>query len=325
MTPRPPTAPEKLRLGLVLPTWTTTRLLWTEVLATARAAAEVGFDALYVTDHLLLPSTNAELKRRAGADVPDDPRAGLEGYLECFTVLTALAVAIPHLTLGTLVTCAGYRNPALLAKIAATLDEVSGGRLVLGLGSGDSAQEQRTFGFPDARPVGRLEEVLEILRRLFRDETVDFEGTHHRLQGARLVPAVSRPGGPPILIGTLNPRPRMRRLVAAYADIWNGWLAYTDGSAAAAARQLGAVEDACREHGRDPRTLVATTAVRVVFPGSGYVVRFDERPLQGSPGEMAETLRGHAALGISEVQVVLTMGGPAGVHAFGPVIAALRG
>lgn len=324
MTTRTPVRPEELRLGLVLPTWTTTELRWAEVLDTAVSAAQAGFDALYVTDHLLLPSANAELKRRAGADVPDDPGGALEGYLECFTLLSALAVAVPRLTLGTLVACAAYRNPGLLAKIAATLDDVSGGRLVLGLGSGDSAGEQRTFGFPEARPVGRLEETLQILRRLFDGDMVDFHGSDYHLEGARLVPATSRTGGPPILIGTLNPRPRMRRLVAEHADIWNGWLAYTDASPSSAAEQLSIVDEACREHGRDPATLVVTTAVRAWIPGSGYVPRPDERPLQGNPEEMAETLRGHAALGISEVQVALTRGGVAGVEAFAPVIAALR-
>ncbi|MFZ0218006.1 MAG: LLM class flavin-dependent oxidoreductase [Candidatus Dormiibacterota bacterium] len=324
MPTRPPTDPHELRLGLVLPTWTTTDLHWPEVLAIGQAAADAGFDALYVTDHLLLPSTNAELKRRAGADVPDDPGSTVEGYLECFTVLTALAVAIPRLRLGTLVACTGYRNPALLAKIAATLDDVSGGRFVLGLGSGDAAGEHRMFGFPIEQPVGRFEESLRIVRALFRGETVAAASDLYRMEGAQLVPPVARPGGPPIMIGTLNPRPRMRRLVAQYADVWNGWLAYTDASPASAAAQLGIVEEGCRALGRDPSTLMATTAVRAALPGSGYVARPDERPLQGSPPEMAATLRGHAALGISEVQVALTLGGVEGVRAFEPVIAELR-
>jgi alkanesulfonate monooxygenase SsuD/methylene tetrahydromethanopterin reductase-like flavin-dependent oxidoreductase (luciferase family) len=127
------------------------------------------------------------------------------------------------------------------------------------------------------------------------------------------------------LIGTLNPKPRMRRLVVEYADIWNGWLGYTDASPESAARQLAIIEDACREHGRDPGTLVATTAVRGAMPGSGYTPRPDERPLSGSPAEMAETLAGHGRLGISEVQVALTLEGVPGVQAFAKVIRELRG
>ena len=322
--PRPPVPAEKLRVGLILPTWTTTDVRWSEVLEIANIAAEVGFDALYVSDHLLLPSNNAELKRRAGVDFPDDPDVELEGYLECFSVLAALAVAIPDVSLGSLVASTGYRNPGLMAKIAVTIDDISDGRLVLGLGSGDSEGEHVTFGFPNEQRMGRFEESLQIIRKLFNAESTDFEGKHHQMRAARLLPAGPRRGGPPIMIGTLNPRPRMRRLVAQYADIWNGWLGYTDASAESAAAQLKIIDDACREHGRDPNSFVATTAVRAAMPGSGYVPRPDERPLAGNPIEMAETLRGHARLGIAEVQVALTMEGPRGVRAFAPVIEELR-
>ncbi len=313
------------RLGLVLPTWTTTGLRWAEVLDVAREASAVGFDALWVTDHMLLPSTNAELRRRAGAEVPPGAVDEPEGYLECFTVLAALAVEIPDLELGTLVACTGYRNPALLAKIADTLDEISGGRLTLGLGAGDSAGEHRTFGFPEDHPVGRFEEALQVVRGLLRDGHVDFDGTYHRVRDGRLVPRGPRPAGPPILIGTLNPRPRMRRLVAQYADVWNGWLGYTDASVEAAEAQVRMIEEACRAYGRDPSTLVRTTSVRVVLPGSGYVPGPGERPLRGTPGEMADVLRGHARAGVQQVQVALTLGGVDGVREFAPVIRALRG
>jgi alkanesulfonate monooxygenase SsuD/methylene tetrahydromethanopterin reductase-like flavin-dependent oxidoreductase (luciferase family) len=323
---RTPTDPAKLALGLHFPSWTTTSdVHWDEVLPVAEAAVDAGFDALYVPDHLLLPLSEAELKRRAGLNAPDEPDDEWEGFLECFTVLTALAVAVPRVRIGSLVTCTSYRNPALLAKIAATLDDVSGGRLVLGLGSGDSMGEHRMFGFPEDQPVRRLEEALGILKALFRGQAVDVATELHRLHGARLVPSPARPGGPPILIGTLNPRARMQRLVAQYADIWNGWLAYTDSSPAAAERQLRIIDDACRNHGRNPESLTATIAVACDMPGSGYTAGPGERPLEGTPREMATALRGHAALGIAEVQILLTMEGVRGVEAFRPVIAELRG
>src|SRR5436309_2701289 len=321
---RPPVPADKLRIGLILPTWTTTDVRWSEVLEIAGTAAAVGFDALYVSDHLLLPSNNAELKRRAGVDFPDDPDIELEGYMECFTVLAALAVAIPRLALGSFVASTGYRNPGLMAKMAVTIDDISDGRLVLGLGAGDSEGEHLTFGFPHEQRVGRFEESLQVIKKLFNAESTDFDGVHHQLRGARLLPAGRRRGGPPILIGTLNPRPRMRRLVVQYAEAWHGWPGYTDAGPEPAASQPGMLDDACREHGRDPNTLVATTAVRGAMPASGYVPRPDERPLAGPPREMAETLRGHARLGISEVQVALTMGGSEGVRAFAPVIEELR-
>src|SRR5438034_4897681 len=136
--PRPPVPADKLRIGLVLPTWTTTDMRWSEGFEIAGTAAEVGFDALYVSDHLLLPSNNAELKRRAGVDFPDDPDIELEGYMECFTVLAALAVAIPRLALGSFVASTGYRNPGLMAQMAVTIDDISDGRLVRRLRRGGS-------------------------------------------------------------------------------------------------------------------------------------------------------------------------------------------
>src|ERR1700682_6164775 len=181
--------------------------------------------------------------------------------------------------------------------MAVTIDDISGGRLVLGLGAGDSEGEHTTFGFPYEQPVSRFEEALQVIRALFKPGSLDFDGTHHRLRRARLLPRGPRPEGPPILIGTLNPGPRMRRLVAQYADIWNGWLGYTDASAESAATQLRIIDDGCRDHGRDPLTLVRTVAVRVNVPGSGYQPAPGERPLTGSPEEMAGGLRRRAALG----------------------------
>src|SRR6059058_1112687 len=168
---RPPVPADKLRIGLILPTWTTTDVRWSEVLEIAGTAAAVGFDALYVSDHLLLPSNNAELKRRAGVDFPDDPDIELEGYMECFTVLAALAVAIPRLALGSFVASTGYRNPGLMAKMAVTIDDISDGRLVLGLGAGDSEGEHLTFGFPHEQRVGRFEESLQVIKKLFNVES----------------------------------------------------------------------------------------------------------------------------------------------------------
>lgn len=315
----------KLKLGLILPTWTTGQLRWQEVLEIAREAEAAGFGALWVTDHLLLPSTNAELRARAGASVAPGSVEEPEGYLECFTVLTAIAMAIPGVDVGTLVACTGYRNPVLLAKMADTLDEVSGGRLVLGLGAGDSAGEHTTLGLPTDSPVSRFEEALQIIKGLLRDGEIDYSGRFYNAREAALIPRGPRPQGPPILIGTLNPRPRMRRIVADYADVWNGWLGFTDASAEAAKLLVDQIEGACSEHGRDFKTLVRTSAVRVNIPGSGYRPAPGERPLSGAPEQMAEVLAGHAALGITQVQVALTMAGREGVRAFAPVIRALHG
>lgn len=311
-------------LGLVLPTWTTTTLRWTEVLAVAREAAAIGLDSLWVTDHLLLGSTNAELRERAGGAVAPGAVDEPEGYMECFTVLSALAVAVPDLELGALVACTGYRNPALLAKMADTLDEVCGGRFTLGLGAGDSQGEHLAFGYPCDHPVGRFEEALHVIRTLLSEGQMDFEGSYYHVRECQLLPRGPRPAGPPILIGTLSPRRRMRRLVARYADFWNAWLAYTDASVESARTQTRLIDEACREHGRDPGTLGRTAAVRVLLPGSGYRPAPGERPLAGSPRQMADTLRAYGEEGIGHVQVALTLGGVEGVRAFAPVVEALR-
>lgn len=318
-------AGRSLELGLILPTWATGPVRWQQVLDIAKEAESAGFDALWVSDHVLLPSTNEELRKRAGATVRPGAVAEPEGYFEAFSVLAALAPSIPRLQLGTLVACTGYRNPFLLAKIADTVDAICDGRLVLGLGAGDSAGEHETMGLPTDSPVSRFEEALGIVRALLRDGHLDHRGAFYTVRDATLLPRGPRPHGPPILIGTLNPRPRMRRIVAEYADIWNGWLGYTDASPEAAGEQSDQILAACAEHGRDGATLLRTTAVRVNLPGSGYRPAPNERPLSGSPEQMADVLRGHAALGIRQVQVALTMGGREGVQAFAPVIRSLRG
>ena len=314
-----------MKIGLIVPTWTTGPLSWREILDICKEAEASGFDALWAADHLLVPSTNEELRKRAGANVYEGVEAEPEGYFECFTTLTALALAIPRLELGSFVACTNYRNPFLLAKIAETLDEVSGGRLVLGLGSGDSAGEHETMGLPFDSPVSRFEEALQILRALFRGEVVNFSGSHYSVRDAQLVPRGPRPNGPPILIGTLNPKPRMLRLVAEYADVWNGWQGYTDASPEVGKMRAEQVMDALREHGRDPSTLVRTSSLRVNVPGSGYTGAPGEKPLSGDPEQMAEVLRGHEALGTAQVQVALTLGGREGVQYFATVIRAYRG
>src|SRR5579859_4711801 len=130
-----------IKLGFEVPTWTTTSLAWRQVLEIARAAVDVGFDSLWVSDHLLLDSTNAELRQRAGLSVPDAEEQVSEGYLECFSVLAALAGVVQTVQLGSCVVSTRFRSPALLAKIARTIDSITDGRFVLGVGVGDSEDE----------------------------------------------------------------------------------------------------------------------------------------------------------------------------------------
>jgi len=314
-----------IKVGLEVPIWTNDSLSWSDVVDVADAAVDAGFDSLWVVDHLLLESTNAELRRRARAEVPEGAVELPEGYFECFSVLAALAERFPTVELGSLVACTGYRNPALLAKIADTLDAISGGRFTLALGSGDSEEEHRIFGFPYDHRVSRFEEALTIVARLLRQGELDFEGEYYQVHDCKLLPRGPRPSGPPIMIGTFVPGPRMQRLVVQFADIWNGALAYGVGWPQSVAPLRQMIDEACRTHGRDPGTLRRTAMIRVVLPGGNYGAGPGERPLMGSPEEMANALRQFAREGIEEVQCGIIPGTTDGITAFAEVIRLLDG
>ena len=219
--------------------------------------------------------------------------------------------------LGTLVTCAGYRSPALLAKIVDTVDEMSNGRVILGIGAGDHWSEHERFGFSVDQPIGRLEEALQIIRPLLRDGTVDFEGRHVRASRAVLHPRGPRPTGPPILIGALGTGPRMLRLTVAYADLWNGWFVFEDSDPGdAIVLALERVTAACELHGRDPATLGRTIGVSVSLDGASA----EGGSLAGPAAAIADRLRGFAELGINHVQLVLAPSGEQGIEAFAEVL-----
>lgn len=317
----------RLKVGLVLPTWCSPpdQLRWRDLLDLAKQAEACGFDSVWATDHLLLESTNAELRRRAGGQVPPGAEVLPEGYMEVFSALAALAAAVPALEVGSLVACTGYRNPALLVKIADALDEISGGRFTLGVGAGDSKEEHRVFGYPSDNPMSRFEEALEIIRTLLREGRLDFEGHYYTISGCELLPRGPRPHGPPILIGTLRPRPRMQRLVAQYADIWNGWFAYGVSWPEAVPAERQIIDQACRRHGRDLSTLERTAGLRVLMPGSLYVPPEHERPLTGSPEVVAEALQGFAEEGITHVQLAFSPGSLESVKGFGTVLRLMDG
>ncbi|HEX6737897.1 MAG TPA: LLM class flavin-dependent oxidoreductase, partial [Vicinamibacteria bacterium] len=300
-----------LKVGLHLPN----AAPWADTLAMARRAAEVGFDSLWLPDHLY--TRRAELWITAGRPVPPDvehqPPAGA---WETWTLLAALAQAVPRLELGTLVACTHFRNPALLAKMAETLDAVSGGRLILGLGAGDVAFEHRAFGFPFDRAVGRFEEALRIIAALLRTGHCDFHGRYYEVTDLALEPRGPRATGPPILIGTLATGRRMLRLAAQYADLWNGWLGYGRSWPDTLPPLRAAVDAACLAWGRDPATLGRTVAVRVAL--LGQEVGGGVEPLAGTAHEIAAAMRAYARGGVSHLQVWLVPNDLAGVEAFAP-------
>ena len=266
---------------------------WPDLLAMARRAEELGFDSLWLPDHLLFRW-------------PGEERA--QGIWECWSLLAALAAATTRIELGTIVTCTGFRNPALLAKMADTVDEVSGGRLILGLGAGWYEPEYRAFGYPFDHRVDRFEEALTIIQALLREGHVDFAGTYYQARDCELRPRGPRPQGPPIMIGTTNPtgqpRPRTLRLVAEHADLWNEWLVFWRSWPDAVPPLRAKVDAACVAAGRDPTTLGRTVAPLVNLPGAGPTAPGEE-PLVGSPEELAEAFRAFAREGIDHLQVLM--------------------
>ena len=312
------------RIGLCLPIWTAGDGLpawtgfpgdgiprWADVLGTARLAEQAGFDSLWVPDHMLMDDD-------WGA--PDDGAlqgtARASGSWDAWAVLAGLAAATTRIELGPLVACTAYQNPARLAKLADTVDEISDGRLILGLGAGDHWSEFVRFGIPLDRPVARFEEALNIIVPLLREGHVDFEGEFYSARDCELVPR-ARSSGPPILIGALGTGPRMLRLVAQHADLWNGWHAFDDEPPAPMLRsQLELVDAACAAAGRDPGTLSRTAGVSIGLPGAAM----SGATLRGTHEQIAEQLLAIAGLGISHVQVLTSPVGLAGVEVMARVL-----
>ncbi|HEX7195340.1 MAG TPA: LLM class flavin-dependent oxidoreductase [Candidatus Limnocylindria bacterium] len=216
---------------------------WPELVERFVLADELGFDHAWLVDHLM----------------PTDPPHD-RSIFEAWTSLAALAALTRRIHLGVLVSSNTFRHPSLLAKQAVTVDHVSGGRLILGIGTGWYPDEHRRFGmeFPAApERVDRLEEALEVLDRLGRGEASTHHGRFYRLEGAHALPlAVQRPRIP-ILIAAH--RPRMLRLAARYADIWDTFPTIdgtaTQGVSSDLSERVAAFEVACRAAGRDPATL----------------------------------------------------------------------
>jgi probable F420-dependent oxidoreductase len=252
----------------------------------AQAAESGGLDSIWVYDHLLFRF----------------PPAPASGIYEAWSILAALAADTSRVELGTLVLAIPFRNPAVLAKMAVTVDEVSEGRLILGIGAGWNEPEFDAFGIPFDHLVSRFEEALAILLPLLRSGRADFAGRFHRADGAELQPRGPRASGPPILIAGRGPR--MLRLVAEHADAWNAaWF----GDVSEIEPRVAPLRAALAAAGRDPATLQITIGVNVVV--SELLTDGDETPahaLRGDAAELAAGLRGYAAAGVSHVIAACT-------------------
>jgi probable F420-dependent oxidoreductase len=278
---------------------------WRDIREMALHAESVGFDSIWIEDHLLLRPDGREP----------------QGLWECWSMVAALAAITSRVEIGTYVACTAFRNPALLAKMADTVDEISNGRLILGLGAGWNETDFSAFGFPFDHLASRFEEAATVIRTLLRDGRVDFEGRYVSARDCELRPRGPRQSGPPILIGASGPR--MLDITARLADAWNG--------ASNTANRYSALRDsvdvACRAAGRDPASLSRTVAVLVDFTGGrGIPNSFNPSrlpPLSGTPELIAATLRELALAGVAEVQITTIPMTIASIDAFAPVLALL--
>lgn len=320
-----PIAPAALHVGLLLPSWTAAMDGVTphagDVVALARLAEQVGFDSVWMSDHFFYEPYDDF--RVVGVELPQELAGVKNGQWECWTMLAAIAQATSRVNLGTLVCNTGFRNPALLARMADTVDDLADGRLILGLGAGDFATEHRAFGYPFDHRVGRFEEALRIITPLLRGETVTFDGRWQRCENAALTPKAARSGGPPIMIGSLEGRPRMSRLVVEHAAMWNTMLAFGDASTAAWQRAWAPIAAACEAHGRDPASLVRHATVGVNLTREPYPVP-GAQPFTGDDAAIAERFAAYAALGVGHVSIMPHPWTAAGIERFGRVIEQLR-
>lgn len=304
-----PSRRRPLRIGLQLPEAEYVAP-WSSLLAMAQLAEDVGFDSLWFGDHLLYEDATGEIR----------------GVWEAWSLLAAVAAVTSRVELGPLVACTAFHSPAMLAKKATTIDEISGGRLVLGLGAGWNEPEFRAFGFPYDHRVSRFEEAFTIIRTLLSEGYIDFHGRFYQAERCTLLPRGPRPGGIPILVG--SSRPRMLRLTLPHAQSWNSWFADFENDPANLPPLLSQLDAACVEVGRDPATLERSCATLIAMSGAvgrNPADRPDLPPLakRGTTEELAVFVRAFADAGISHLQVVLDPITIDSITEFAPVLAYL--
>ena len=297
------------KIGLFVPHWEKPwggqAPRWAEIAAMARRAEEVGFDSFWLPDHLVY--------RFEGVNQ--------QGAWDAWSLLAAVAATTERMEIAPLVAATSFRNPALLAKMADTIDEISGGRLILGIGAGWHRPEYDAFGYPYDHRVSRFEEAIQIISGLLRAGRVDFQGTYYEARDCELRPRGPRPQGPPILVGGRGER--MLRLAARYADAWN---ADRQNDLAAVQALNARVDAACRDVGRDPASLARVIGIQVdllpetrqpMLPRQWVMAPW---PLTGTPEELATQIRAYAAARVEHLIVWLDPASEAGIEAFAPVL-----
>ena len=279
---------------------------WPELVAMARAAEEVGFDSIWVGDHLLY----------RGDDRPE------RGPWDAWTTLSALAAETERVHLGPLVACAAFHPPGILARMAATIDEISGGRFVLGIGAGWNRAEFDAFGIEYDRRASRFEEAFDVIRRLLDGERVTAQGRFHRVEDAVLLPTPAR--RVPLMVGSNGDR--LLRAALPHVDAWNTWFEDYGNTPEGFAALNDRVSARARDVERDPAEVTRSACALVVLDGEARerLVPDNVSPIQGSASAMAGRLRALADAGADEVILVVSPITERSIRSFGEVLAPLR-
>jgi alkanesulfonate monooxygenase SsuD/methylene tetrahydromethanopterin reductase-like flavin-dependent oxidoreductase (luciferase family) len=259
---------------------------WAEYVDLARRAEAASYDSVWVGDHLLY-------------DLPD---GSTRGPWESWTTLAAIAQATERVEIGPLVAATSFHAPAMLAKQAATVDAISGGRLIVGLGAGWNKREYDAFGFAYDRRVSRFEEALAIIVPLLREGRTTFHGQFYDVDDCVLDPRPAREGGPPIMLGSDSPR--MLGIGLPVVDSWNIWWSRYDNSV----DRFGEIKEKVEAAMPDGRYVDATAAVLVTLPsGEGRLMgdKYDAKVATVTPDNLADHVRALAGMGATHLQLVL--------------------
>jgi probable F420-dependent oxidoreductase len=278
---------------------------WPEYVAMARAAEDVGFDSIWLGDH--------HLYRGEGRTE--------RGPWEAWAMLAALAAVTDRIGLGPLVACLAFHPPAVLAKIAATVDEISRGRLIVAVGAGWNVAEFDAFGIPFDHRASRFEEAFTIVRRLLAGDRVTFEGRWHRVDDAVLLPRPAR--RPPLMIGSTGER--VLHAALPHVDAWNTWYDWFGNSPEGFASRAAEIDAACERAGRDPATLVRSACVLIRRDAGGERrVEDGAEPITGDADAVGAGLRALAEAGADELITVLDPITEDTIREIGAIVADLR-
>ena len=292
------TQSDRCKIGIILPegendmAGDTAR--WRDYQAMAHMSEQIGLDSIWYVDHLIY--------REGRATVVEQ-----QGVWECWTMLTGLAAITERVELGSLVTPTSFRNPAVFAKQIDAIEEISDGRVILGLGAGWNEPEYTAFGLPFDKRVSRFEEAFTIIRTLLQEGAIDFDGEYYSARDCELAPRGPRAEGPPLMIGSQGKR--MLRISLPHVQSWNAWLCPGDSRASQVPELRDNIDAACREVDVDPAAIERTVSIIVDQSGRHEVPTSMDPdtavPLTGSPEEIAAGLKAFADEGIRHIQIYL--------------------